>query len=380
MSRRGENIRKRKDGRWEARYVKARDVTGKIHYGYIYGKTYREVKQKKAEFMTKTPIIKHSQDNKHHLKSNITLNAAAEYWKIDIRHTIKDSTFCSYLTNLERHILPAIGDYPVREITSETVRLFVESLTAQGLAAGSIHVILTILKSVLNFAHEQGVSAEESIKTPHLPVTSGEISIMNAVDYSTLEDYLLNHLDNFNFGILLCMNTGMRVGELSGLRWEDLDLKKKQISICRTVNRIKNLEQKENSLTHKIQKTILHIGTPKSMTSFREIPLPDKLVELSQKLHNTEGTYLLSGTERCMEPRIIERKYSVLLNICGIPHVKFHSLRHLFSSRWVKQGFDTKTLSEVLGHASVHTTLDLYVHMQFDTKRKYMNELMEKRI
>lgn len=378
MSRRGENIRKRKDGRWEARYVKARDMQGKIHYGYIYGKTYREVRQKKAERMTEYPVEQLYHSSKYHLKPNITLNAAAEYWKIEIQHTIKASTYCSYLANLERHILPVLGDYPVKELTSETIRFFVEAKSAQGLAPGSLHVILSILKSVLNFAHEQGVNTAESIKTQHLPTVPGKITLMSMKDSNILETHLWNHPDNFNFGILLCMNTGIRVGELSGLRWEDLNLPEKQISIRRTVNRIKNLEQKTNPLTNKIPKTILHIGTPKSTTSFREIPLPDRLAELSLKLLYAEGTYVLTGTKHCMEPRSIERKYEALLRTCGISHVKFHSLRHLFSSRWVKQGFDTKTLSEVLGHASVHTTLDFYVHMQLDTKRKYMNELMEK--
>lgn len=254
MSRRGENIRKRKDGRWEARCVKSRDIKGKIHYGYIYGKTYREVKQKKMKFISEHPVEMMPQNHKYCLKPNTTFNAAAECWKIEIRHTIKDSTFCSYLMNLEKHILPAIGNYPVREITNETIGHFVELLSAESLSPGSIHVILSILNSVLNFAHEQGVNTAESIKAPHLPTVSGEIPIMDAADSCALKTYLLEHLDNFNFGILLCMNTGMRVGELSGLRWEDLNFEKKQISIRRTVNRIKNLEQRENPLTHKIPK------------------------------------------------------------------------------------------------------------------------------
>ena len=176
------------------------------------------------------------------------------------------------------------------------------------------------------------------------------------------------------------MNTGIRVGELSGLRWEDFDFSRKKIYIRRTVIRIKNLDQVPDPKTNKIQKTILYIGTPKTANSNREIPLPDKLVELGKQLMGEKDTYILTGTSKCMEPRIIQRKYSSLLKTCNIPPIKIHSLRHQFSCRWVEQGFDTKSLSEILGHTSVKTTLDLYVHIRSDTKRRYMNELMENQI
>ncbi|MDO4277017.1 MAG: tyrosine-type recombinase/integrase [Eubacteriales bacterium] len=119
------------------------------------------------------------------------------------------------------------------------------------------------------------------------------------------------------------------------------------------------------------------MGPPKTTNSMREIPLPDLLVNLAQLLKNHEENYVLSGTNKCMEPRIIQRKYAALLKECEIPPIKIHSLRHQFSCRWVEQGFDTKSLSEILGHTSVRTTLDLYVHIREDTKRNYMNQLID---
>lgn len=176
------------------------------------------------------------------------------------------------------------------------------------------------------------------------------------------------------------MHTGIRVGELSGLRWEDVDFAQHKIRIQRTVIRIKNLDQTANPDTGKIPKTILYIGPPKTEHSNREIPLPDKLLFYAKRFRKDGSAYILSGTARCMEPRVIQRRYAALLKTCGIPPIKIHALRHQFSCRWVEHGFDTKSLSEILGHTSVRTTLDLYVHIQAETKRQYMNQMMEQAI
>lgn len=377
MSRKGENIRKRKDGRWEARYVKARDINGKIRYGYLYGRTYREVKQKKICKLSETQAETTRNGSVYCLAPSATVHTASQWWKFQIRHTVKDSTFSNYEAILENQILSEIGSTPVRNITNKTIWYLIQKKKEQGLSNGTIHVTLSVLRNVLNFAQSEGLSTAEPIKYPHLTVTNNDIKIMDIEDYQILEEYLIQHLDRFNYGILLCMNTGIRVGELSGLRWEDFDFSRKKLRICRTVIRIKNLDQIPDPVTHKIAKTILYIGSPKTANSHREIPIPDKLLELGQRLAGEKDTYILTGTSKCMEPRIIQRKYSALLKECQIPPLKIHSLRHQFSCRWVEQGFDTKSLSEILGHTSVRTTLDLYVHICSDTKRKYMNQLMD---
>lgn len=169
-------------------------------------------------------------------------------------------------------------------------------------------------------------------------------------------------------------------GLLNHDRWEDVDFAQHKIRIQRTVIRIKNLDQTANPDTGKIPKTILYIGPPKTEHSNREIPLPDKLLFYAKRFRKDGSAYILSGTARCMEPRVIQRRYAALLKTCGIPPIKIHALRHQFSCRWVEHGFDTKSLSEILGHTSVRTTLDLYVHIQAETKRQYMNQMMEQAI
>lgn len=145
---------------------------------------------------------------------------------------------------------------------------------------------------------------------------------MKLTNYNQLEKFLIDNISDFHFGLLLCMHTGIRVGELSGLRWEDVDFIQHKIRIQRTVIRIKNLDQTANPDTGKIPKTILYIGPPKTEHSNREIPLPDKLLFYAKRFRKDGSAYILSGTARCMEPRVIQRRYAALLKTCGIPPLK----------------------------------------------------------
>ena len=144
---------------------------------------------------------------------------------------------------------------------------------------------------------------------------------MKLTNYNQLEKFLIDNISDFHFGLLLCMHTGIRVGELSGLRWEDVDFTQHKIRIQRTVIRIKNLDQTANPDTGKIPKTILYIGPPKTEHSNREIPLPDKLLFYAKRFRKDGSAYILSGTARCMEPRVIQRRYGALLKtLWNSPH------------------------------------------------------------
>ena len=376
MCRKGENIRKRKDGRWEARFIKYRDPDGRIHYGSIYGKTYGEVKDKRNKKIAELPGYGHLIRTPSALDYQATFQTVSAHWQQDIRYTIKDSTFSNYKTILENHLLPEFGSTQIRRITNTGINRFVHKKKNQGLSAGTIHVTLSVLRNVLGYAEKQGIYTSEPIRYPHLTGKNQEVQIMKLKDYEKLEKFLTENIDDFCFGLLLCMHTGIRVGELAGLRWGDIDFSQRKIRIQRTVIRIKNLDQIPDPVTGKIPKTCLYIGAPKTEHSNREIPLPDKLLFYAKRFCKDNSSYILSGTSKCMEPRVIQRRYATLLKKCGIPPIKIHALRHQFSCRWVEHGFDTKSLSEILGHTSVRTTLDLYVHIQAETKRQYMNQMM----
>lgn len=375
MPRRGENIIKRKDGRWEARYIKGRDIDGKIHYGYLYGKSYTEVKDKKAKIISESPDFHMYTSQSSEPPQDDRIRTVSIQWKAHIRYTVKDSTYSNYEELLDNHILPILGNMQVRKITNHTIVGFVQKELDQGMAYGSIHVIISVLKNILRYAQEFGYFPAEPLKFPRIPSSSRDIQIMSSENYKKLNTCLLSNMDSFSFGILLCMYTGIRVGELSGLKWEDIDFTQRRIHIRRTVTRVKNLNMHMTDGKKECSRTHLNIGTPKTATSIRAIPLPDRLLELAVPLKKEGRFFVLTGTEKCMEPRTIQRRYAALLKKCEIPHIKIHALRHQFSCRWIEQGFDTKSLSEILGHTSVKTTLDLYVHIQPDTKRRYMNQL-----
>lgn len=218
MCRKGENIRKRKDGRWEARYIKYRDPEGKIHYGSLYGKTYGEVKDKRNKKIAEVPGYGHLVRNPGILNYQATFETAAEHWKQEIRYTIKDSTFSNYEAILKNQLLPELGSTQIRKISNSQITQLIHKKKELALSAGTIHVILSVLRSILNFAAKGGVYTSEPIRYPHLAGTSQEVQIMKLANYNQLEKFLIDNISDFHFGLLLCMHTGIRVGELSGLR------------------------------------------------------------------------------------------------------------------------------------------------------------------
>lgn len=374
MGRKGENVRKRADGRWEARYEKDRDSNGRIKYGYAYGKSYLEAKEKRKKALKK---ITHTEDDEfdYDIVDN-KFTTIIELWRRTMRHSVKDSTYANYEAILNNHIIPIFGSTTVTDLTNTMVCSFIQTRLDLGLTISTVRVILGVLKNILSFAQELRVLPKKPVKFPHLHGGKSVVKTMDEIDYLRLQKYLLELKSDFDFGILFCMCTGIRVGELSGLCWGDIDFEHGIVLIQRTVTRIKNVDWRKGDEERNIAKTILHIGTPKSTTSIREIPLPDFLIDNGRLLKKDNRHFVLTGNLQCMEPRAIQRHYHRLLEKCSIPPLKIHALRHQFSCRWIEQGFDTKSLSEILGHSSVKTTLDIYVHINTNVKKKYMNQIM----
>ncbi|MGN0962873.1 MAG: site-specific integrase, partial [Clostridia bacterium] len=169
-------------------------------------------------------------------------------------------------------------------------------------------------------------------------------------------------------GIYLCLYTGLRVGELCGLRWEDIDLENAILYVRRTVQRIVSNDSDK--------KTKIAIGPPKSFSSLREIPIPYHVLSLLRQSDQGAGnTYFLSNTTHCFEPRRMQRAFYRFLEKAGLSRRGFHCTRHTFATRWIEIGADIKTLSEILGHNSIQITLDKYVHISEKTKRENMNKI-----
>ena len=175
--------------------------------------------------------------------------------------------------------------------------------------------------------------------------------------------YILNHIDNAKFGVLLSLYTGLRIGELCGLQWQEVT--DNAIQINHTLQRLKN------NTNH----TSLFLGQAKSFHSVRTIPLPECLRPLVEQFRKAEGWVLSTKNNTPIEPRTMQQKFSQIVTECQIYDVTFHTLRHTFVTRCIEAGFDVKSLSEILGHSNVKTTMNLYVHPSFDYKKENMKKL-----
>ncbi len=371
MARRGENIRKRKDGRWEARYQKGRKADGSIQYGYIYAKKYADAKKRRNEMLAtlKTePVIPPDTE-----KDNIRLNDLFDLWESDVRNHVRKSSYCFYETMLEHHLRPYFGKMQVKQLNAAITQEFIINKQSENLSTTYIRSILILFQTILKSVQLQ-YQWTFQIPALQLPKPVKKMpEIFTVKEWKCLEEYLKQQTDEFSFGILICMYTGMRIGELSGLRWEDYDSKNTQFKIRRTVYRIKNTEYTENS---DASKTVLCIGIPKTSTSIREIPLPLCLQDDLRTHQKDPETYVLTGTKRCMEPRNIQKKYKKLLNQLELRYLNFHCLRHNFATLSIQNGSDCRTVAELLGHSSVNTTLNIYVHSDTDQKRKCLELLI----
>ena len=361
----GENIFRRKDGRWEARYIKGRELDGKIKYGFCYGKSYREAKEKvtqcKADVLAGKTA---SQSALHH-----RLAFYCDEWLRKKKKKVRESTYIKYTTNLEKHIKPRLGNCYPQGLTSDNADDFTEALLFEDeLAAKTVHDILVVLHGVLRYTATQlpGYSAI-NINYPQEIYT--EMCVLSCDEQKQLMKYLLTDTDPCKFGLLFMLITGVRIGELCALKWSNIDLKANTVHIAATLQRLHNTTADGGSQTHIV------IGAPKSKKSIRTIPLNDYDAALCRRFAGRDDTYLLTGTENYMEPRTLEYRFQKYTQECGLEGVHPHTLRHTFATRAVEAGFDIKSLSEILGHSSTAITLERYVHSSLALKRTNMEKL-----
>lgn len=302
----------------------------------------------------------------------------AEQWKEMVRYRIKASSFALYHTLLECHLTPCFGRMHLDEIDNAAVQGFIAQKRAEQYTASYIRSMTVLLQNILRNAKDLQINTSYNvpyINMPALPKSGFSTRSFSPKDWNTLRIFLMDRQDAFSFGILLCMCTGIRIGELSGLKWGDFDMETGQFFIQRTVSRIRNLNAESTENTESIPRTILNIGPPKTPSSMRRIPLPSFLTELLRTQAQHPDCFILTGTGNCMEPRTIQKRYSKCLKECHLPYLNFHSLRHSFATLGIQKGVDYRSLSEILGHSSVTTTLNIYAHSDMNRKRQCMELL-----
>lgn len=369
MARRGENIFRRKDGRWEARYIHHYE-NGRAKYRYIYGTSYVEVKAKKQaeQALPENSTV-------HHVKQLATFEQLAYVWLADTKITVKESTFTRYNRIVRLYLFPHLGSQSVSKIDVAFLRGLPEKLLTEGgiektpLSPKTVSDILCVLKSIFQYGKNHAYPCPEPGLLHYPQKKSKSIKILTEENRMKLEQLLLDSEDTTSLGILFTMFTGVRIGELCGLRWEDVDFNSLTVHISRTIERIADLNPEADS------KTKVVVSEPKTENSFREIPLPGFLAEYLYMRKRRPECYLLTGNRRYTEPHQFYIRYQKYLKRHGIENYSFHALRHTFATRCVEMGFDTKSLSEILGHSNINTTLSVYVHPSIQQKKTQMERL-----
>lgn len=365
MPRRGENIYKRKDNRWEGRCLKGYNDLGKPQFYYVYAKTYREVKQKLTD---KKQLIE-----KNEIKNKKNLGGLCDEWLLLKRSKIKESSFVKYYTIINKHIKPVLGSYSLSRLDTLIIEEFSHSMLIKGLSEKTVKDVLIILKSILTYSKRTGCELKNNIDIIFPREKINEIRVLSLDEQTVLINYLMINIDNVKFGILISLLTGIRIGELCALKWSDISVETGLISISSTMQRLKIVNG------HSDKKTRICITEPKSYKSKRVIPLTPYGIKLCEMMRVTDNNaYILTGkADKYIEPRLLQYRFSRYIHECGINDAHFHALRHTFATRCIEVGFDIKSLSEILGHSSVKVTLDRYVHSSMELKRKNMIKLSE---
>ncbi len=363
MEKRGVNFYKRKDGKWVVRYIKGHHDNGKPYYGYIYRKTYDEAREQ-------LDLVVSAQTN-----SELIFESYVVEWLLIVKNKCKLSTYNKYRTICKNHIIPAFGQYKIYDIENSIIERFISHMlygekTANiKLAEKTAKDIISVLKQILRYIEECGKHINYSASVLKIRQSKSHTRVLSNKEQKILFEYLSGHIDsNYNKGILLCMYTGIRVGELCALKWGKINIEDKTIHIDATIQRLQMDYSDE-------KKTELVISDPKSQDSDRIIPLPSFLLNIFVPVNIDPECYFLSGKHVPIEPRVIQYNFKKITKNLGIDGVSMHTLRHTFATHCIEIGFDLKSLSEILGHSSVKITLDRYVHSSLEQKRNNMDKL-----
>ena len=365
MARRGENIYKRKDGRWEGRYIKGKNSEGRATYGYVYSKTYNEVKEKLSKAKLDCQVFFLSENSKS------TFSEFAIQWLESVNKNCKLSTYVKYRNTINKHILPILGKYQLHQIETKEINAFCyEKLQNDTLSPKTIKDMLSIIKLIIKFAGNFGVPCNCNFESISIKTNKCTVKGLTTIQSEKIKEFLTNNVNYVNVGILISFYTGVRIGELCALKFNDISFETDTMHIDKTMQRIQNF--KGNA-----KKTDVIISSPKSECSIREIPVPRFIIDLIIKNNlYKKDAYLLTGeTNRFIEPRTLENKFNKIASICNVENVTFHMIRHTFASNCIEAGVDAKSLSEILGHSNVNITLNRYVHSSMQIKRMNMEKL-----
>lgn len=364
MSRKGENIYKRKDGRWEGRYKKGRKVTGQLKYGYIYGKTYKEVKQNLYVYKLRY----------HHLiqlhgESALLYEEWAIIWLTQQQGQLKASTYSTYLYKLQKYVFPTLGQIPLNHFTPKKIQELIEDWQGQGLKATTIHVLYQIVKK----SFKEAVIHQYLLQTPCVTIRLPKkkkpvIHSLTKTEQKTMENTVKRLPLYRGLSVLLALHTGMRIGEIAALKWTDIDWTNRLIHVQKTYQRLPIGPGKTQ--------TQLQFDQSKTESSNRLIPIGNTLYKYLKKWQKkSKSPYVCSKKITPTEPRLLTYYFHKIRRLCGLFSIHFHQLRHTFATRCIESNADIVSVSRLLGHTSTQTTLDVYTDSLLETRKAVIQKM-----
>lgn len=373
MSKRGDYIHKRKDGRWEGRYPQGRNAKGTIKYASVYGKSYREVKEKLSA-ISKTTANEIALKNQEK-----TFGQILQLWMENNKLRLKGGTINKYQNLIDSHILPELGSALICELDATNINKFLNKMLVSGkingvggLSPSYVRSMAIVINAAIKFAVDEGLCSPLKTSICKPVSEKKEFPVLDKKTQQQFETFLLKNLDLTKAGIFISLHTGMRIGEVCALSWEDIDLNQNVIHVRHTIARVRKSSFPSDSTTELI------IDSPKTKSSSRDIPISSKLLPVILEIRQISSAgFVISENNSFVHPRTYETRYHKILEECNVEKINYHTLRHTFATRCIEAGVDVKSLSEILGHGNVSVTLNTYVHSSMEMKRNQLEKLYE---
>ncbi|EOH97709.1 tyrosine-type recombinase/integrase [Enterococcus pallens] len=366
--RRGENIYRRKDKRWEGRYSKGKNAEGKTMYGSVYGKTLKEVREKLYPLKMHYQFIQKNQGD-----AAISFNEWAYLWLREIQASVKQSTYANYEHKLEHYVLNLLGEYSLNELDESTAEILLNDLEKRKLKPSTIHAVFRIAKQCMNLAVRKKMIKENPFALVRLPkLVKNRNQALTKQEQKRLETMALAEKKGRGIATLLALYAGLRIGEISALTWEDLDFENNLIHVHSTVQRISGVFDGK--------KTELLYASSKTASSTRLIPMSQllKQVLLKQK-QRSKGKFILTSHENPVEPRLLTYHFHKIREKAKLTTIHFHQLRHTFATRCLESRGDIMSVSALMGHSSTQMTLDTYAGSLMEQRFQVVGQ-MEKSV
>jgi integrase len=299
------------------------------------------------------------------------ISTVINLWKEDKKQYVKKSSYSAYMLLIENHLIPTFGNK--YEVVEADVQEFVFAKLEEGLSQKTIKDILIVLKMILKFGMKNKLLEYQQfdIQFPTVRENNG-IEVLSKTNHKKIMNYVQEHFTFKNLGIYICLSAGIRIGEICALTWENIDTDTGVIHIRKTIQRIYIIGDSERH-------TELILDSPKTKNSIRDIPMSRDLLKMLKPIKKVMNSsfYVLTNDMKPTEPRTYRNYYKRLMKELEMPELKFHGLRHSFATRCIESNCDYKTVSVILGHSNISTTLNLYVHPNMEQKKKCIDQMFK---